>query len=128
MSSLMASSAPPPKMLGEPQFSRAVSSALQDMKCTPTKQEAQQLQDWATASALSTSPPFREGRDKSSSPEEGRHRNGAAAVAEEGSIDLLGEPLAPSFWPPLESTYMPQRRGDLYALVADSLLWTRLSQ
>ena len=118
MSSLMASSAPAPKMLGEPHFSRAVSSALQDMKGTPTKQEAQQLQNGTTASALSTSPPFREKRGKSSSPEEGRHRNGAAACADEGGIDLLGKPLAFPFWPPLERTYVPQKQGDLPALVA----------
>ena len=128
MSSLMASSAPAPKMLGEPHFSRAVSSALQDMKCTSMRQEAQQLQNGTTASALSTSPPFRERRDESSSPEGGRHRNGAAACAEEGGIDLLGKPLGSPFWPPLESTYVPQNQGHLPALVADSLFWTRLSQ
>ncbi len=93
MSSLMASSSPAPKALGEPQFSRAVSSALQDMKCAPTKQDTQQPQDGASASALSTSPPFRERSDMSSSPKESRHKNGAAACAEEGGIDLLGKPL-----------------------------------
>ena len=86
MSSLMASSAPGHKMQEEPQFSRAVSSALQDMgKRTPSKQEAQQ-KEAGSASTLSSSPPYREGR---SSPHEGK-QGSTVLEGDEGSVDLIG--------------------------------------
>ena len=90
MSSLMASSAPGPKPKphGEQQFSRAVSSARQDMgRYTPRGQGAQQ-QDSSKLAMLSTSPPF---RDSSRSPEEGKRSNAALACGDEGGVDLAGE-------------------------------------
>lgn len=88
MSSLMASSAPGPKPHGEPQFSRAVSSALQDTgTINSPKLDANQM-DTANASMLSTSPPF---RDKESCPEEAGQRSTAPAAGDEGGIDLAGE-------------------------------------
>lgn len=90
MSSLMASSAPGHKVHEEPQFSRAVSSALQDMgKSSPMKLEAQQKEN-STASILSSSPPF---RDNKISPAEGSLA--AISTGDEGGIDLIGEPCAP---------------------------------
>ena len=91
MSSLMASSAPGHKMQEEPQFSRAVSSALQDMgQSTPSKQGAQH-KEASSASMLSSSPPFREGR---TSPHEGKQEN-TVLEGDEGGVDLIGECLLP---------------------------------
>ena len=88
MSSLMASSAPGPKPHGEQQFSRAVSSARQDMGlCTPRTQRTQQ-KDSSKAMMMATSPPF---RDTSNSPEEGRKSTAALAFGAEGEVDLAGE-------------------------------------
>ena len=91
MSSLMASSAPGPKPHGEQQFSRAVSSARQDMGlCTPRAQRAQQ-KDSSKAVMVATSPPF---RDTGSSPEEGMRSTATLTFGDEGGVDLAGERAA----------------------------------
>ena len=91
MSSLMASSAPGHKMQEEPQFSRAVSSALQDMgQSTPSKQDALE-EDASSATLLSSSPPFREGR---STPHEGK-QGSPMLEGDECGVDLIGESLLP---------------------------------
>ena len=87
MSSLMASSAPGEKPHEEPQFSRAMSSALQDMGQSTPRQQAPQQKDSSNATMLSTSPPFRE---HSSSPEETMKSTAALAFGEESRIDLAG--------------------------------------
>ncbi len=88
MSSLMASSAPGSKPHGEQQFSRAVSSARQDMgSCTPGPQSTQQKHSSKDA-MHSASPPF---RDHTSSPVETQNSAAAPAYGEEYGIDLAGE-------------------------------------
>ena len=89
MSSLMASSAPGPKPHGEPQFSRAVSSALQDRGTSNSPKLDANQKDTANALKLSTSPPFRD--NKSSHEEAGQRSAAPAAGDDEGGIDLAGE-------------------------------------
>lgn len=88
MSSLMASSAPGPKPHGEQQFSRAVSSARQDMALSTPGYQSRPQKDSSKDTKLSASPPF---RDNNSSPEEANNSAAAPAYGEEYGIDLAGE-------------------------------------
>ena len=94
MSSLMASSAPGPKPQGEQQFSRAVSSARQDMKLSVPGAKSTQQPDSSRDAMLSTSPPF---RDHNSSPEEAKSSAAAQAFGDDCGIDLAGEYPSPLY-------------------------------